>query len=993
MTGPLGYYRKLLQLEADDFAVAVLDFDPFALLEGRDAFHLALAMLTRLLKRAQDQLEPKEETDGWDDLDLGNEASPKQEKLQERLSCQLRRLQVLEAMGEETFKECSRVHDLGWSQFRDLEVELLFKLARLLAAKGEISALKALMKEEELKKEWPLILEVLPETLEFEAVKALLPEKGLGSWCVERAMKVVKRTGLCRLAMELLEHAICELQGLTVDRKGPPSTEHLPELQAGSQELREVCCMFCLCQEYDEYLYKSHQEMLDSGWPAEQPPAIQSLVRFPDFCQLPSAQRLSLLLKYSGPSTVVADLKAWQAVSVSCEGAKLGGEFVDGVATLGLKSEEALVNALLGRSGGWDPEDFRFLAQVALASSPALPRSERILKDHALLMRFIFQSIYSEDQRCRAVDIFESVDAMYGCIPKADSDATGDSSLWDEFQRQADELEKHLTCLELLSKHKIKLSLSFADLRSACRNESRAVHSVWNLFRVLGAHYRPALFWRSFQQELFYLHQYAFAAMPINSVYEMYVRCLVDQDHAEVLSSVVEAWTSCSHEALGSLLALARELVNSSPSLHHASLEKASRLLKCADSRSALEELDFIRCCELLYELLARKRKRDWMSAMQNAGEQVAQLSEITMQMMKQPREREIRVEESFCMDTPLQLRLRLLKKRPLEILRELFDFNPGILLEEEMSKFCKLIHLPAEDWSDFMMLCSSAHLVCGDRREALQITEQLVAKGHPKAWKLAVALVEEPHLLADAVKVCCEEDLLNLMEYLEDEPLAEPHFEGLPMDLDLTLEEAWSLDVEAAASTLVSLAEPSDFSLAYHFDEGPEMGGGISKALQSLCEAYPDLVLGEDLEAQLMALAARGDALSLARAVTGVPELLAQGITASSIALAGARSFSEGLAPLVFLLSRADAVRLLELAVESSSGHALELVALLRCREELRLNELLRQVEAVVLLKGLGHSAEISSSSSMEEMKPRWLAQMDSELLPIAKALLDTGF
>lgn len=541
-------------------------------------------------------------------------------------------------------------------------------------------------------------------------------------------------------------------------------------------------------------------------------------------------------------------------------------------------------------------------------------------------------------------------------------------------------------------KHKIKLSVSFADLRSACRNESRAVHFVWNLFRVLGAHYRQALFWRSFQQELFYLHQYAFAAMPMNSVYEMYVRCLVDQDHAEVLNSVVEAWISSSDEALGSLLALAYELVNRSPSLHHVSLEKATRLLKCADSPGAAAELDFVRSCELLHDLLVRKPKRDWIqSAMQNAG-QVAQLSEMTKHIVAgQSRDRESLAVDSFCMDTPLQLRLRL--QEPLQIIRELFEFNPAILLEEELPKFCKLIHLEPEKWSDVMMLCSSAHLVCGDRREALHITEQLVAKGHPKAWKLAVALVEEPHLLADAVKVCPEDDLLQLMEYLEDEPLAESHFEGLPMDLDLTLEEAWSLDVEAAASTLVSLAEPSDFSVAYNFDEDPEMHG-ISGPLQGLCEAYPDLILDEGLEAQLMSLVSRGDALSLARAVAGVPELVEQGITASSIAFQAAKSFEQELAPLIFLLNEADAVRLLELALEGSRAMALEVVALLRCREDLALTELLRQAEAVVLLKSLGPMPlEISTSLAMEEMKARWLAQIDEEHLPLAQALLDTGF
>ncbi|CAE7706581.1 nbas, partial [Symbiodinium sp. CCMP2456] len=191
-----------------------------------------------------------------------------------------------------------------------------------------------------------------------------------------------------------------------------------------------------------------------------------------------------------------------------------------------------------------DPDLFKILAEVVQASSPALPRPERLIQNPLLLMGFILRCVYSEDQRCHAVDIFESVDKMYACIPKADATAQGaDADLWVGFQREADELEKHLTCVELLQKHKIKLSLSFADLRRGCSNENLAVHCMWNLFRVLGTRYRPAVFWRGFQQELFYLHSHAFAAVPLSSVYDMYVRCLVEQEHFEVMSVVVENWT------------------------------------------------------------------------------------------------------------------------------------------------------------------------------------------------------------------------------------------------------------------------------------------------------------------------------------------------------------------------------------------------------------------------------------------------------------------
>ena len=680
-------------------------------------------------------------------------------------------------------------------------------------------------------------------------------------------------TAICPAeAMDLLEYGICSGQGLPwPERSTLPSAKDLPELQTkpGTSQTRmsRLYGMFCLCEEYQLYLQACHQDMLDSGWPPDEPPPLQSLVRFMDFCELSPSGRLRLLLKRSSASTVVEDIHQWLRISPSLATVpteEMGGTSLTGrterlsrACRVVPKTEETLANALLGRLGstGWDPEQFKLLAQVVQASSPALPRSERIIKDHTVLMEFIFKSVYSEDQRCHAADIFERVDVMYGCIPKPDSDATGDAESWAKFQKQADELEKHLTCVELLLKHKIKLSLSFADLRSGCSNENMAIHSMWNLFRVLGARYRPALFWRSFQQELFYLHTHAFAAVSMNSVYDMYVRCLVEQDHVEVMSSVVENWTLCCNDlASSSLVALAKELVNGSPSLRHAVLEKASRLLKCAPSPQAAEEQDFIKACELLHDLLWRKPKRTlrWVqSAVQDitSGQALAQLSEMrsNFSMMGQTSRdpREIPPDasafsmEGFCIELPVQLRLRI--QSPLRIVTDLLEFNPPILLEsEDLQKFCSLIGLPpsSPSWAEVMALCGAAHLLCGDRAgEALSITEKLLVNKHPGAWKLAVALATDDavdqmsaaSLLADAARVCSEKDLPTLLSYLEGAPACrsqETEATLFPMDLDelgeiaaspsseskSNLEAAWqNEDVGAAVTALVHMVPKTE--------------------------------------------------------------------------------------------------------------------------------------------------------------------------------------
>lgn len=1106
--GPLGHYRELLQLRSqEDFVTAVLNFDPFALLDKSfcDVSALGCAMLRRLLQKAQQKLggaeksglaspEGEVNTDGWGDLDISMEGlesaaeiseNSSQTGLMQRVMCQLRRLQVLEAMMKDGEM------DVSWTEFREMDEGSLCGLASMLAARQSTVALESLFQQEEkfIASHWQRILGALPETAEVSDLQKLLPCKAgvlkvadATDWYLERALKIVNRTGLCRIAMELLEFAICSEQGVewTERTTSVPSAEELP-FDSQTPSTLQLYGAFCLCEEYQLYLRASHEEMVESGWPLEEPPPLQSLLRFLDFCELPAPQRARLLLKRSHASTVVEDIHRWMLISMPdipdvldrCEvprGDSLAARF--GRASLGgPKTEETLATALLGRLGnhGWDPEQFQVLAQVVQASSPALPRSERIIKDHVVLMEFIFKSVYSEDQRCHAADIFQSVDAMYGCIPKAESDATGDAEMWAHFQKQADELEKHLTCVELLLKHKIKLSLSFADLRSGCSNENMAIHSMWNLFRVLGTHYRPALFWRGFQQELFYLHTHAFAAVSMNSVYDMYVRCLVDQDHVEVMNGVIESWILCCGDlALGSLVTLAQELVNCSPSLRHATLEKATRLLKCVQSPAspqasseASEELDFIKACELLHDLLWRKPKRTlrWVqSAVQDitSGQALVNLSHemrnnlTNLSKMGGKTQREQREVsgpasfssiEGFCVETPVQLRLRL--HQPLRIVTDLLEFNPPILLEsEDLQKFCSLIGLPTSSpsWAEVMALCGAANLLCGDRVEALSVTEKLLVNRHPGAWKLAVALATDDvgdqtssgSLLADAVRVCSDKDLPILLSYLEAAPISEdPEAMTFSLDLNLdeeTLEDPWQPDlaepngpsvVEAIqAANLLTDADSDAWDLCAEMvavGECPETEPdriAISSALRSLCDGcHLDLTSIEDLAEQLMCKASSCPSQSqmLARAVAGVPELVSIGVTSSSVALHAAKtaatSDSEDIASLIFWLDPSDSLQLLEYVLEHCERQrTLEVIALLRFKtanEDDNMSSLgvaLRQAEALTLLRSTGKAdlpLRIHPELSMEEVKVQWLESLShlTSFLPLAETLLETEF
>ena len=134
--GPLGRYRELLHLSpTEDFVLAVLSFDPFAFLDKSycDVSALGCAMLSRLLKKAQQKLAPEKSEaspgdaltdgwgDGWGDLDISvdglettqidtsvNSTGPT--GLLERVKCQLRRLHVLEAILKEADEKIGRAH-------------------------------------------------------------------------------------------------------------------------------------------------------------------------------------------------------------------------------------------------------------------------------------------------------------------------------------------------------------------------------------------------------------------------------------------------------------------------------------------------------------------------------------------------------------------------------------------------------------------------------------------------------------------------------------------------------------------------------------------------------------------------------------------------------------------------------------------------------------------------------------------------------------------
>jgi len=777
--------------------------------------------------------------DGWDDMDLALEGLDAELGAEASLD--------LPAQDESAQQELhleESAHVDAETQQPDPAVSSVLATARRHAASGNITNVQGIFARERQIPEWQQILHALPETLSAFALRRLLPvpprRTKVGKWrplvhvpaaeaviwYIHRAHHIIARTGLCGKALDILHHGIWAYSD--EEGEGPSASEReedifgfvsfeaeqLPEFSStAATEVSLLYGMFRLCAEYAKYCEVAFDN--------------EDVITLDRFCKLQPEQRVHLVLQTSVPAAIVEDVKAWiAAVSIHecfAEGSTrpaeqamlcLPEDWLSRAAADACTApiESALMKAVVGKAA--DPTSFQLAAELVQASSPQLPRGERIVKDCVCLMEFIMESVYS-DARCRAIDICSSVDNMFGCIPKADAPVNADLQKWEALQLQADELEGHLGCVEVLLKHDIKLSLSFSDLHSGCINKQMAIRVLWNLFRVLGARYRQAGFWRGFQKELFYLHTHAFAAVDTNTVYEMYCRCLVEQEHFQLLNEVLADWISACRGAerhapviqiAEYLVGLATEIVNSSPALRHESLERAKKLLRCVGQQNSdflaltQSEQDFMKACELLHGLVnthAGHLSRDRLGlerALDPARSQVHKLLEGWRTTEVQgPRL------SAFSIHGPMQLRLQL--HHPLRVVTDILQFNPaGLMASEQLQEFCRLLGLAPSSpcWAEVMAICGASNLLCGHRDEAHSITEKLLANGHPAAWKLAVALAfeiseeqkgeaesDEPNtrclsvdhgldLLADALVVCPPQELPEMLSFFKSDAVAE---------------------------------------------------------------------------------------------------------------------------------------------------------------------------------------------------------------------------
>ncbi|CAE7703383.1 nbas, partial [Symbiodinium sp. CCMP2456] len=294
-------------------------------------------------------------------------SSPESElpTLREHLVCSLKP-SLPRQLREKEAPKAGPTGPTSWADLRQMDDAALARLARLLAARERLTELEALLarRSPALSEHWTAILNAVPETAEVASLQRLLPLPDDGrdglikvadatGWYLERAFRIVSRTGLCRVALELLQFGIHALLGVPwAVPSGELTAADLPDSAEvfDPGPLVQLCGLFRLVAEYHLYLQASYKEMLESGWPKDQPPPVQSLISLLDFAESRPADRAGLVLRSQQPKTVVEDVRRWlRATDLSHCDLEVLDVGLDGLAAP--SSEERLRSAAQAAAG------------------------------------------------------------------------------------------------------------------------------------------------------------------------------------------------------------------------------------------------------------------------------------------------------------------------------------------------------------------------------------------------------------------------------------------------------------------------------------------------------------------------------------------------------------------------------------------------------------------------------------------------------------------
>mmetsp|Transcript_39529 Transcript_39529/g.84383 ORF Transcript_39529/g.84383 Transcript_39529/m.84383 type:complete len:1023 (+) Transcript_39529:690-3758(+) len=631
---------------------------------------------------------------------------------------------------------------------------------------------------------WRRLLEALPIWVTASAISFMLPVPPLGkatsvvvakdavSWYIKYVLCFLE-LGLFMQALEFLLHGIYACIGERWPRvKRSGKMEWLlsvkilpkcPETLLPGVPLFEVRKLFGLYRLIVDY-WMASQAIRDDCLNVQ-------VMTFKEFCGLKPAERAYYFLLQTPIDQVKTRLREWAAatslehcclgsqkelqqqqqqqqqqheekhtaLSTDSKGTSDSDDFVAQHLSQAcdLKSEDLLMEALVHLVGrrNQDPKHFALVAEAVEASVPTLPLPERLIISPCVLLKFILDAVYNSDIRYSATDIFRSVDKMYQCIPQPDALVSLDpaeAQHWQALHREADHLEKHLSCTEVFLTRNIRTSMRFADMRASQTNQVLSSFFTSNILSNLAGRYVNAGTWREQLGELFYIHSHALTAEPLGDFVGRLVRILTDLGHYELIPQATEALVDATSQQLVAdfLLQLAKEKVNNAlPKKGDESLIAAQKILRhVPDGASKQREQKFIAALELVGELL-------WVQGPHHGP--IATLREKISFKASDPADR------GFLSTFDIR---QLAESNPIALVATLIGFNPEAVHCEDFNRLCDNLGLHDARSPCWPKVATQSAMGCtltgfNDKAQSLLVPHLDMSVKHEEARMLAVSL------------------------------------------------------------------------------------------------------------------------------------------------------------------------------------------------------------------------------------------------------------
>lgn len=382
------------------------------------------------------------------------------------------------------------------------------------------------------------------------------------------------------------------------------------------------------------------------------------------------------------------------------------------------------------------------------------------------LEQFVTEAVYCPSFKCSAMEIWTSVNEMFHSLPKGaeDDNFTKKHASVTDSQTQLLQLESHLGCVLLLQSHGVRIPITFWELRQCQDKPSYALSVMTTVFRGFTRDYHPAVWWRGIQEPVLKFSSVAFPCLKLDTVFDFIARGVAQHKHWDVLHSITEDWRKATAGGPAEhLYVLAKEMIDSCPSLKHPELDDASKVLGYIPEDSGTQTLEkvqaeknLVKACDKLHQSLVGT----WGAGATGCGLMLSIESVI---------------------GNPGQVRSMM--QTPEEFVKTLLHFNPN-LCEEIIDLLSILGFTPAShDWAVVMEMVAAAKLLCDvgqqhNRRKVEEILDQLLANKHTGAWKIAFGLAPGTHngqvfsvdhgcaMMADSLKVAEVKDLPSLLHH-----------------------------------------------------------------------------------------------------------------------------------------------------------------------------------------------------------------------------------